>query len=118
MRTFVQLYHIRCRFEGKEWVVQRRYSEFHTLHKNLSKYFDQSMIGKFPSKLLFGNFKEENLAKRKMQLQMYINRILSNDATVDYPDVGEFLSFKQVVSQQTSNQILTPNKTYSNPFLL
>jgi hypothetical protein len=94
------IYHILCKYKDKEWIVQRRYSEFHALHKSLSKFFDQNTIGKFPSKLLFGNFKQENLAKRKMQLQMYLDRIISNDATVDYPDVVDFLNFKQNVGEK------------------
>jgi hypothetical protein len=77
----------------------------------LSKYFDSNTVGKFPSKLLFGNFKQENLAKRKMQLQMYLDKIVSNDATVDYPDVKEFLNVDKQVGS-------TENKSYANPFLL
>ncbi|KAL0479162.1 hypothetical protein AKO1_007980, partial [Acrasis kona] len=92
------IYHIKCVYNKQEWEVQRRYSEFHNLHKGLSRYFDQSVIGKFPSKLLFGNFKDDNLAKRTIQLQQYLSRILASDATVDYPDVGEFLNFKQNVT--------------------
>lgn len=73
----------------------------------MSKFFDKQAVGNFPAKLLFGNFKQENLAKRKMQLQMFLDRIVSNDATVDYPDVKTFL--------QADKQV---NKSHPNPFLL
>ncbi len=67
--------------------MQRRYSEFRALHRSLSKCFDNGVIGNIPKKILFGNFKQEKLVRRKMQLQIFLGRIVM----VDHPDVKTFL---------------------------
>ena len=54
------------------------------------------MIGNIPKKILFGNFKQEKLVRRKMQLQIFLGRIVM----VDHPDVKSFLQANNHVGEQ------------------
>ncbi|KAG2387443.1 hypothetical protein C9374_001775 [Naegleria lovaniensis] len=96
------------RANQESYTVIKRYSELLELHKKIMKQlgkrsssssnsprkekhgsspsatFQEEGI-KFPGKLLFGNFKEENIAKRKEELQKYFDSITSNPMITQDP---------------------------------
>ncbi|XP_077144332.1 sorting nexin-20 [Ranitomeya variabilis] len=63
-------------FDGKKVFIERRYSDFERLHRNLLKDFKEEMEDVvFPKKLLMGNLTEEMIRKRMMALQDYLGEI-------------------------------------------
>ncbi|EFC38450.1 predicted protein [Naegleria gruberi] len=92
-------YFIRCSYKAKtsslsneqSYTVIKRYSEILELHKKILKQLGKRLTSnnekksnsnieeglKFPGKLLFGNFKDENIMKRKDELQKYFDQITS-----------------------------------------
>jgi hypothetical protein len=99
-KTYVA-YKIRCKLDDTEWDLSKRYSEFHHLQKQLLKVAGgsaQKALAKFPPKLVFGNLKESNIAKRKFNLQVWLDSVLTNEELYDIRDVHEFLETKKHVS--------------------
>jgi len=107
--TFVK-YFIRCSYQSsgnysrkshESHTVVKRYSEILELHKKITKQLAKrtkknstrgdtaSSSGgdeiKFPGKILFGNFKDENISKRKEELQRYFDQITSNPMVTQDP---------------------------------
>uniref|UniRef100_A0A8C0H8G2 Sorting nexin 20 n=1 Tax=Chelonoidis abingdonii TaxID=106734 RepID=A0A8C0H8G2_CHEAB len=65
-------------FDGKKTVIERRYSDFEKLHKNLLKDFDEEMEDlTFPKKCLTGNFTEEMINERKLAFRDYLGFLYS-----------------------------------------
>ncbi|XP_073515460.1 sorting nexin-20 isoform X2 [Phyllobates terribilis] len=63
-------------FDGKKVFIERRYSDFERLHRNLLKNFKEEMEDVlFPKKLLMGNLTEEMIRKRMMALKDYLGEI-------------------------------------------
>ncbi|KAM4017894.1 sorting nexin-20 isoform 2-T2 [Anomaloglossus baeobatrachus] len=63
-------------FDGKKAFIERRYSDFERLHRNLLKDFKEEMEDVvFPKKLLMGNLTEEVIRKRMMALKEYLEEL-------------------------------------------
>jgi HPt (histidine-containing phosphotransfer) domain-containing protein len=73
-----------------EWVINKRYSEFHELYEKIKSDFG-GRLPDFPSKMLFGNFEPEAIVERRMQLQQFFQRIPKF-----FYDWQEFLIFFEV----------------------
>lgn len=75
------------RIELNDWdhLVEKRYSEFHELHRvmKLINRVIEDKLPKFPGQMIwkriFGGFKEEDLQERKRSLQNYINELIATD---------------------------------------
>ncbi|XDC77291.1 hypothetical protein R6Z07F_008464 [Ovis aries] len=76
-----------CR--GRRHVVQRRYSEFHALHKRIKKLYK---VPDFPSKRL-PNWRTRGLEQRRQGLEAYIQGILYLNQDVP-KELLEFLSLR------------------------
>lgn len=58
--------------------MKKRFSDFYNLHYKLKKHFGYS-VSKFPSRMVFGNIKKENVEKRMKELQNYLNQLSTNE---------------------------------------
>ncbi|XP_045298677.1 sorting nexin-20 isoform X1 [Leopardus geoffroyi] len=61
-------------FDSNKAVLERRYSDFETLQKNLLKTFREEIEDVvFPKKHLMGNFTEEMISERKLAFKEYLS---------------------------------------------
>jgi sorting nexin-25 len=54
------------------WVISRRYSEFHELHKNLRSKFPQVRNLEFPRRQMMLKLQKDFLHKRRIGLEKYL----------------------------------------------
>ncbi|XP_074865025.1 sorting nexin-20 [Carettochelys insculpta] len=65
-------------FDANKTVIERRYSDFEKLHKNLLKDFNEEMEDvTFPKKTLTGNFTDEMINERKLAFRDYLGVLYS-----------------------------------------
>ncbi|XP_032198717.1 sorting nexin-22 isoform X3 [Mustela erminea] len=76
-----------CR--GRRHIVQRRYSEFHALHKRIKKLYK---VPDFPSKRL-PNWRSRGLEQRRQGLEAYIQGVLYLNQDVP-KELLEFLNLR------------------------
>lgn len=63
-------------FDEKKVFIERRYSDFESLHRNLLKDFREEMEDVvFPKKVLMGNLTKEMISKRMPALQDYLGEL-------------------------------------------
>ncbi|XP_068117680.1 sorting nexin-20 isoform X2 [Hyperolius riggenbachi] len=63
-------------FDQKRVSIERRYSDFERLHRNLLKDFNNEMEDiVFPKKILIGNLNEEMINKRMIALKEYLEEL-------------------------------------------
>mmetsp|Transcript_2361 Transcript_2361/g.3617 ORF Transcript_2361/g.3617 Transcript_2361/m.3617 type:complete len:515 (+) Transcript_2361:165-1709(+) len=62
---------------GLHWTVDKRYSEFLDLHKELCRVFQKPRELEFPKKRWFFNFSEDCLVERKEKFEAYLTEILA-----------------------------------------
>ncbi len=98
------------------WVVLRRFSDFDTLRKLISKHFPSFYVPPLPNKKM-GNrrFEEDFLKKRMKFLNLFINNLVQSEsfksseilfAFLSYTDRGKFDSkFKEYTTQQPSSYV-------------
>ncbi|XP_058593422.1 sorting nexin-22 isoform X1 [Neofelis nebulosa] len=90
-----------CR--GRRHIVQRRYSEFHALHKRIKKLYK---VPDFPSKRL-PNWRTRGLEQRRQGLEAYIQGVLYLNQDVP-KELLEFLSLRHFSTDpKASNPGLT-----------
>ncbi|EOA99804.1 Sorting nexin-20, partial [Anas platyrhynchos] len=65
-------------FDSNKSVIERRYSDFEKLHRNLLEDFSEELEDvTFPKKALTGNFTEEIINERKLAFKDYLRRLYS-----------------------------------------
>ncbi|XP_001371556.1 sorting nexin-20 [Monodelphis domestica] len=65
-------------FDSNKAILERRYSDFEALHKNLLKNFSEEIEDIiFPKKYLTGNFTEEMISERKLAFKEYLSLLYS-----------------------------------------
>ncbi|KAM6253184.1 sorting nexin-20 [Porphyrio hochstetteri] len=65
-------------FDSNKSVIERRYSDFEKLHRNLLEEFSEEMEDMtFPKKTLTGNFTEEIINERKLAFKDYLRLLYS-----------------------------------------
>ncbi|XP_063801394.1 sorting nexin-20 [Pseudophryne corroboree] len=63
-------------FDGTKAFIERRYSDFERLHRNLLKDFQDDMEDVlFPKKVLMGNLTQEMINKRMLALKYYLEEL-------------------------------------------
>lgn len=90
------LYTLSLSGSGHKWHVKRRYNDFVIFHeKMMNTSCSKKKLSKLPPKIIFGNLKEENISKRKAQLDDYIQEIFRNesDLMVDNETKSIFYDF-------------------------
>jgi hypothetical protein len=94
------VYNIRCKMDGVEWTISKRYNDFYQLQKTLLKTTTPNVhkeLASFPGKMMFGNKKSEKLERRKFNLQVWLDTVLTNSETSESRDVHFFLETKKHV---------------------
>ncbi|KAF2202702.1 hypothetical protein GQ43DRAFT_479670 [Delitschia confertaspora ATCC 74209] len=76
------------------WVVTRRYSEFHELHKRLRTKFPEVRNLEFPRRQMVLNLQKDFLQKRRLGLEKYLRELLL------IPSVCRSREFRAFLSQQ------------------
>jgi hypothetical protein len=83
-------YFIKVVYNGREWAVRKRYSDFSKLDEYLLKDgFKLSYA--LPSKQFWNRFDKKALMERQKGLQSYLNTLLTNTVSSDNSLVKEFL---------------------------
>ena len=116
--TFVA-YHIQCKHRdtGVEFTVLKRYNDFHKLQKSLLKNASsaaQKSMASFPPKMMFGNKKEEKIEKRKFNLQVWLDSVLTNDELHEHPEVLQFFHMNTNIVNTTTTTTSTTTTSTSN----
>ncbi|EFC50823.1 PX domain-containing protein [Naegleria gruberi] len=122
---------------SRSWCIEKRYSQFSKLHKSLLKEHRTKLknceiskdleLPKLPPKILIGNFKPENVQKRKESLQTYLDLMCKGNSDLDSyltntVKESDFLSFDSVIEflkldlDQTSKIYQLPNDLFLRIF--
>ncbi|KAG3257320.1 SNX20, partial [Ictidomys tridecemlineatus] len=80
-------------FDSNKAVLDRRYSDFERLHKNLLKTFREEMEDVvLPRKRLTGNFSEEMICERKLALKEYLGLLYALRCVRRSREFADFLT--------------------------
>ena len=86
---------ITSRFQPEKydaWQIKRRYSDFHQLHKDLSKATDNAKVLQLaPKRFVKNNLAEEFLNKRQSLLNLYLDALLGVGVLVKHPLTLKFM---------------------------
>lgn len=91
------VYVLQVIYNGRRWSVERRYSEFDMLDRELHRMwaFDPSVrLGELPSKVWVGKLAKETQSKRKDELENYVNNLLSQSKIVQ--ESAELRAFLEI----------------------
>lgn len=92
-RSFSQAYVIEVKkADGTTEWLERRYSDFDFLHKEIEKKFPSYNFTKLPQKHLFGNLKKDIVQGRQVMLETYLQELLAK------PDVCKSDMFVRFLS--------------------
>lgn len=70
------VYMLRVMNGDKQWICEKRYSDFMMLDDVLRSKFWYTAVPKLPSKKYFFNFDDEFIKKRKKELETYLKEVL------------------------------------------
>ncbi|KAM7159336.1 sorting nexin-22 isoform 1-T1 [Molossus nigricans] len=87
------VFRVEVRYRGRRHTVQRRYSEFHALHKRIKKLYK---VPEFPSKRL-PNWRTRGLEQRRQGLEAYIQGVVYLNRDVP-KELLEFLSLRHFLT--------------------
>lgn len=91
------VYVLQITCNARRWSVERRYSEFDMLARDLQRVWasDPSVsLGELPSKVWMGKLTKETQSRRKDDLEQYMNQLLSNSRLVQ--ESAELRAFLEV----------------------
>ncbi|XP_072926723.1 sorting nexin-20 [Hemitrygon akajei] len=78
-------------YDGSQSYIERRYSDFEKLHKNILKNFKEEVEEiTFPKKIVSGNFQPEKITERKLAFRDYLAQLY---AIKDIRFSDEFIEF-------------------------
>jgi hypothetical protein len=97
----------------RSWCVKKRYSEFDALYKMLSKKFPPHLVPQLPPKLVFGNFNQENISKRKKGLQQFLEGLSQRPDLMATSTVQQFL---EVDKDKNNAMYRLPDSIYTHIF--
>jgi sorting nexin-25 len=84
------------------WVVARRYSAFHDLHKRLKARYPAVKHLEFPRRQMpMLNLQRDFLERRRIQLERYLKTLLENPAICRSRELRAFLSQQQLLPHAT-----------------
>eukprot|EP00794_Sanderia_malayensis_P003259 gene3259-3740_t len=102
------------------WIVCRRYSDFHDLHMQIREKFQSLHWLSLPGKRAFGNMDRNFIEKRRQSLEDYLLYLLSTDVLRDnyglyelvagFLETGEYYKGKNVISRKMDH-IVHPIKS-------
>lgn len=85
-------YVIEIKFPSGSVSILKRYSQIHSLDKQLHKHFSAKVMPKMPEKKFFGNTSTNFVQKRCAKLQTYFNDCTKLDKIFELPEMLEFLT--------------------------
>ena len=94
-------------FSRKKWTLSKRYSEFQTLHKNLSKLIPN--VPTIPGKSLFKITSADALTKRKNHLESFLHQCVNRKDIMASDYIKDFLELDRHSPNLTFN---SPEKKY------
>eukprot|EP00287_Rhodomonas_sp_CCMP768_P005406 CAMPEP_0196723858 /NCGR_PEP_ID=MMETSP1091-20130531/5919_1 /TAXON_ID=302021 /ORGANISM="Rhodomonas sp., Strain CCMP768" /LENGTH=150 /DNA_ID=CAMNT_0042065895 /DNA_START=210 /DNA_END=662 /DNA_ORIENTATION=- len=76
-----------------KWTIQKRYSEFDALDRELQNKFPKKMlkIDRLPPKAIFGSMSPSRISNRQKSLDSYLKALLKETELVASPELHEFL---------------------------
>ena len=105
---------------SRNWVVMRRYSDYHDLHMQLREKFPSLLWLTLPAKKTFGNFEEEFIEKRRNLLEDYLQPLLDTNLLAEnlgmfelvagFLEQGDYYKGKSLLSRKMDH-IVNPMKT-------
>ena len=87
----------------KTWTIEKRYSEFKTIHDRLSKIFPR--LPSIPGITLFKVTSEEGLNKRKELLQLFLRECVQRRDILQNVDFQKFLELEKNAPEIIGNNI-------------
>jgi hypothetical protein len=99
------VYVLQVIYNGRRWSVERRFSEFDLLDRELQRMwgFDPSVrLGELPSKVWVGKLHKETKSKRKDELELYISNLLSQSKLVQ--ESAELRAFLEIPLRNDAGQ--------------
>jgi len=94
------VYCIELYLSGKCHKVDRRYSEFHELHRQLKKYFDD--LPNLPPKKV-RNQNQKLIEQRRTSLEEYLKNLLKNIGLDKSKEFNDFLNISSLTQSSVSN---------------
>eukprot|EP01103_Thecamoeba_quadrilineata_P003224 TRINITY_DN13024_c0_g1_i1.p1 TRINITY_DN13024_c0_g1~~TRINITY_DN13024_c0_g1_i1.p1 ORF type:complete len:459 (+),score=72.22 TRINITY_DN13024_c0_g1_i1:16-1392(+) len=92
---YYTIYIIRVQSLTSEWEICRRYRDFHSLDLHLRLFFSEHVKScKFPPKKIFGRFNTKFIEARRVQLEQYLQKIISHDDILTNRVFRSFLHIK------------------------
>lgn len=85
----VIFYHIECQADGVTWTIKKRFSDFETLNTNLKK--SHSDLPSMPGKTLLPISKPDDIEKRRMGLEKFLEGLVSRQDIYSNKDYLDFI---------------------------
>ena len=97
------LVELNSRITQKVWTIEKRYSEFYTIHSKLSKLFPR--IPSIPGKTLTKLTSESGLNKRKEQLQIFLRDCVQRRDILQNTEFQNFLELDKYAPEIVGNNV-------------
>lgn len=94
---------IRVEKDGYDWEVQRRYSDFDELNKQLKFHF--SNVPSLPGKTIFTLRKPEDIEKRRSKLEIYLRLVVQREEFYANAKLAAFLELDEHAEDSLLNQL-------------
>ncbi|CAM9483241.1 unnamed protein product [Ectocarpus sp. 12 AP-2014] len=94
------VFNIEVSFRGSNWVIEKRFNDFVTLHQGLSREFRDTDLGPLPKRRFFNRFDPDFLNERSQDLQAFLGRALvkiqvtNSDSMLNFLEVGKNVQFE------------------------
>jgi hypothetical protein len=98
---------------GEEYVIQRRYSEFCSLHMSLLKAYANHMTNVIlPPKIWFGNFNPGLIERRRQALEKYLVSVVDNVVLRQSQHFVEFCSCREIEEASAMTRVANYEKAH------
>ncbi|KAK9701815.1 Serine/threonine-protein kinase Sgk2, variant 2 [Basidiobolus ranarum] len=98
-----------------QWVISKRYSEFHKLHRELQNLFPRTRLPSFPPKRLIGsNISPAFVYARRQRLDSYLKEISGDPILCSSDPVFEFFQDTSIDQESLYNALTNDNSDESD----
>ena len=97
------IFFIKIQTPYRAFFLERRYSDFYILHKELVLLFTRKVFPPFPEKSIFRNFDKKFLEKRKNELDTFLKFVISDELLQKTDPFKSFL-LSRIITKNTSMQ--------------
>lgn len=109
---------------SRNWIVMRRYSDFHDLHMQLIERYPSLSWLQLPGKKAFGNMEQEFIDKRRDQLENYIQPLMDTtllsenlgmfELVAGFLEQGEYFKGKSEISRRVDHLVKPVKASFNN----